>query len=227
MLSSYRSGLLLAESAISMAAPASAAARFPIIFGSGERETKIKELHADAKLRIPGVIHDDATICFRYTYFHLFFCDMWHWGGEYLLHEDDKYWRLTEAQWVELLGRSEFEALPKPFFYQVPFGLIIFGFFLITGPFIKRYIFVRIDRTTSLLHDARYQEALRQYREKLLSVKNSSSKDATDLEPFAQEDALATAVQYLEGEGVSPDQAKKHLIYLLSLAGIKVKPTPE
>jgi hypothetical protein len=199
---------LVASTIALMTTPANSSAGFLIIVGWGERETLIREVSINPPLENAEPVK--CEIYFRYSYFHLFWCDMWHWGGEYLLHQDKNYWRPTAQQWIQLLGESEYESLPKPFFYQVPFGLIILVALVIGSPFLKVFVFDKLGKTNSLLYDPRYQEAFKRYRKRLS-------------ERSSQDDAIAAAVNYLEGEGVSPDEAQKQIIKLLSWAGVQVK----
>src|SRR5262249_6764645 len=112
----------------------------------------------------PEVEKDTAPgvkVGYKYSYFGVFWLDLWTWGGEYCLYKDKggTHWPLTSAQAARVMGVSEAQ-LSKPFLYKFPLGLIILaGVVLI-------WIVVQIlkkspeERIKQLFEDRRYQKAL-------------------------------------------------------------------
>jgi hypothetical protein len=217
MSSSYRSVLSLAALTVSIATPAQASAGGPPIgFGWGARITPMKELTEKQKQEVPVAPGREAAIGFKYRYFQIFLCDVWTWDGEPVLYDKDQYWRLTDHQWTQLLGQSEYDALGKPVFYRVPFGWGVVLLLVTVGNLIIWLRSINAGKTGSLLKDQRYQEAFRRYGEKLASSQNLSIGDN------AQIVAFATAIEYLASEGIPPEQAKKNLVRILGWAGMPV-----
>src|SRR5437764_6727836 len=68
----------------------------------------------------------NLSVGFKYSYFGVFWIDLWTWGGEYCVYEGNNYNPIPLALAATLTGKSEDE-LGKPFFYRFPLGLLIIG----------------------------------------------------------------------------------------------------
>jgi hypothetical protein len=124
----WRGGLLTVVPVLSLLlnpAPAQAA-RIPIfiIWGSGETISHLGELLPEVKQSLPPQIPRHVKVGFAYNYFHLFWCNVWTWNGRYVLYDGNRYMPLQEGELVALTGKAEGD-YGKPFFYQIPIGLVI------------------------------------------------------------------------------------------------------
>ena len=84
---------------------------------------------------ISGVPPELQHVGFHYSYFGVFWLDLWNWGGSYVLYDGstsllggrESMMDLTEAQAQELMGGSG--RLSKPLNYRIPYGLaLLVGF---------------------------------------------------------------------------------------------------
>lgn len=66
----------------------------------------------------------DPKIGYKYSMFGVFFLNLWTWGGDYVIYQDDTFWDLGETGAAQMLG-IDVDALKKPFFYTMPPGLMI------------------------------------------------------------------------------------------------------
>src|SRR5262249_39837892 len=107
----------------------------------------------------------NPAVGFKYSYFGVFWLDLWTWGGEYCLYEGDNYSPIPLAMAAGLTGKSEDE-LTKPFLYRYPLGLLIIaGCVLVFTPMamINKAKQRRVQR---LFGDERYRSALEIMRER-------------------------------------------------------------
>jgi hypothetical protein len=110
------------------------AARIPIflIWGSGETISHLEDLSAEVKQTLPPQVPRHVKVGFKYNYFHLFWCNVWTWDGRYVLYDGQRYIPLQEGDLVVFTGKTESE-FGKPFFYQVPVGLVILVGLVVAG----------------------------------------------------------------------------------------------
>ena len=92
----------------------------------------IKELGEPKTPKTAGAT-GGLKVGYKYSYFGLFWCDLWTWGGEYCLFIPKeglfgkaRYEPISQAQAAEYLGTPA-DQLPKPFLYSYPLGLLIIG----------------------------------------------------------------------------------------------------
>jgi hypothetical protein len=134
--------------------------------------------------------------------------DFWSWDGKYVLYQGDKYFTPTDEQLTQWLGKDQFDALGKPLAYRLPPGLltvlalvaVVVGWLWLFPP-----APLRLKR---LARDRRYQEALQTY--------GRSLPEGSEHSPEEKEEALAAAIQVLEGQGVAPAAARVNLRLLLA-----------
>ena len=66
----------------------------------------------------------NPAIGYKYGAFGIFFVNIWTWGGEYVVFENDTFWDLGAEGAAQMLGVGVGD-LPKPITYTFPPGLII------------------------------------------------------------------------------------------------------
>jgi hypothetical protein len=117
-------GLALAAAALFFLSPGRASAKGIILITHGDTINHVADIKNPLLLE---VMHKDGwthpAIGYKYSYFGIFWLDLWTWGGEYCIYEDKKYMPLT-PELAEAAGVSEKE-LKKPFLYRFPLGLVI------------------------------------------------------------------------------------------------------
>jgi hypothetical protein len=95
------------------------------------------------------------NVGYKYSYFGIFWVDLWTWGGTWCLYKGNQYWPLTAEQAALFLGKSE-KDLSRPFLYLCPLGLDIIVPLIVLGLVVK--VFRRPP--PNLLADERYRAAL-------------------------------------------------------------------
>jgi hypothetical protein len=167
----------------------------------------------------------DVKVGFKYSYFGVFWLDLWTWGGEFCLYtKDDRYQPISRSQAAMLMGVSE-DQLSKPFLYKFPLGLIILvGVVLIC-------IAVRIfkkspeERIKQLFEDPRYQKALtiisEQVKKDEAAAKAQENQEGAGEgkagEKPSSDGGFEAAVVYLTGEGIPRAEAEQNLAVLLNV----------
>ena len=76
----------------------------------------------------------NPEIGYKYSMFGVFFLNLWTWGGDYVIYQDETFWDLGEQGAAQMLG-VDVESLKKPFTYTMPPGLIIV-LILLAGGFV-------------------------------------------------------------------------------------------
>lgn len=146
-------------------APRRSEAKIPFLISYGDSISQLAPLPADKKEILEKATRAGVEIGYKYSYFGLFFLDLWTWGGEYCLVHEKSFWSLKPEQAATLLG-VEVEKLPKPFFYRFPslLSLLVLG---ILGLLVaSRFIKTDEEEAAELLKDERYREALELFRKK-------------------------------------------------------------
>ena len=146
---------------------------------------------------------------YKYSYFGLFWVDLWRGSGEYCLYRDKDWAPISKAQAAEYLGVPESE-LHEPFFYNVPPGLIVVVV-LAVG-----YIGTKIVRlhnkkqVTDLVNDPRYSRAFDIFREK---IQENETAKAAALEknetPPTPVDPMSAAIDHLVSTGIERPEAEE------------------
>src|SRR5262249_3544896 len=131
---------------------------FLITHGDSIKEdvAPIPEQHQAAVKAMTG---SDTKLGYCYSYFGLFWIDLWTWNGYHCLYKDRTVWRLESPQVAELLQVRE-DQLKKPLTYSYPPLLIIA--LLIGAVMLWGYVMVKLDerKGAALLKDVRYVRAL-------------------------------------------------------------------
>ena len=102
----------------------------------GDTIKDLGELPADSRAGLDVGPEKTLRFGYKYSYFGLFWIDLWTWGGEFCLHNGDKqYEGITVEQAAQLMHREPGQ-MKKPFFYSYPEGLVIPG-----GLFLALFLF--------------------------------------------------------------------------------------
>jgi hypothetical protein len=150
-----------------------------------------------------------AKVGFRYSYWGIFWLDLWTWGGEFCIYDGDRYKPISEAEAERLLNHTP----SKPIFYTFPPGLLIFGPLIAIGLFAQLHESRQAAKMQRLYADPRYQEALAVVSAELKKRGDSSSTEAqqaTGTPPF---DA---GVQHLVALGIERAEAERNLAKLVN-----------
>jgi hypothetical protein len=135
--------------------PSAAHAKGIILITHGDSISHLGEVARDRRV---GDLPSTA-VGFKYSYFGVFWLDLWTWDGTYCLYKDNTYWELTPADAAYLLNKSEAE-LSKPFPYHVPLGLLILVPLVVGGLLLKVFEKSPEQKLAALLQEERYQKAL-------------------------------------------------------------------
>ena len=135
------------------------------------------------------------------------FCDMWTWGGSFVLYKGDKYWPMEDAELQKLLGDEAYGALVVPWTYHYPPGALILAGVCILGC-LYRICEVRAERAAAMIaSDPKYQRALEIYKQNL-----SDDHEAGSTELKA---AISAGVGFLVAQGIPEDRATRNFLSLL------------
>lgn len=167
MLKSYlksRLALLVMLGALYLT-PSQAEAKVPFLITYGDSISQLAPLPSDKKETLEKLTKPGTEVGYKYSYFGLFYLDLWTWGGEYCLFKDKSFWSLKPEQAAELLS-VPVDKLPKPFFYRFPslLSLLILG--ILAMVIIGRFVKSDEEQAAELLKDERYREALELFRKK-------------------------------------------------------------
>jgi hypothetical protein len=208
----------LAALAWTLSAPTQASAKGLILITWGDSISHVGDVTARDVPNLPS-----KKMGYKYSYFGVFWIDLWTWGGQHCLYEDKQYWPLEPADAAHLIGKQTSD-LSSPFLYRFPLGWLILGPLILLG-----IIGAALDKgqggkpAGSLLEDPRYQQALKIMTEHY----NQPSPDAAT-HPHAQADkpagpkdeaafraAFEAGVAHLVEQGVPREEAERNLTVLV------------
>jgi hypothetical protein len=170
----------------------------------------------------------DLAVGFKYSYFGVFWIDLWTWGGEYCVYEGNNYKEVPPTVAAALMGKSESD-LGKPFLYRFPLGLLIIGGCVVVFTAIAMKGKSSERRVQQLFNDDRYRGALQvmgehaQQREAILTAWYEANQQAEAKgEPPPPEPQLPAhnagyeaAIDHLIRQGVPREEAEKNLDTML------------
>jgi hypothetical protein len=193
------------------------AKRIPIFFGWGDNISHMRDLPSEVKQEVRRELGHDVAVGFKYNRFHIFWLDIWTWGGSHVLYSGDRYWELPPADWKEIVGGEGSEGLGKPFLYRFPLGLTLLVCVVAivgAGKVLGSWAFPSEEtRVRRLFQDERYRQAVRAYGEKMSPPGGPSRIEGSqEGDPKV---AFAAAVDFLRGQGVPPAEAEKNLLLIL------------
>jgi hypothetical protein len=165
-----------------------------------------------------------AKVGFKFSYFGVFWLDLWTWDGEYCLFHDKEYWPVPKATAAALLDRPE-EELTPPLAYTYPSLLLILAACLalfLVGCVIESF---RAGRESRLLADERYKQASDVLKARLGLTPPPPLADAPpgtpppprpQRTPETEREAREAAQDCLTSQGVPPDEAERNVRFLFS-----------
>jgi hypothetical protein len=228
-------GLALAV-IILFSCPSPVQAKGLVLITWGETIKHVEDVPVQPKGKLPqglGLPGGNLAVGFHYSYFGIFWLDLWTWGGKFCLYQGQNYLPLQPNEIAEILGKSE-DQLSKPWYYTFPPGLMIIvgivGLCIVVGLFTKS----PEQKVKVLLEDPRYQKAL-----EVLSEESKKQEAAAAARAHAQSETEAqvggavpaeapaaeidkpyvAALNHLIGEGIAAHEAEQNLnLILTSLA---------
>jgi len=236
--------VLLATLGVLYLLPARAEAKVPFLITYGDSISQLAPLPADKKDTLEKLTKPGTQIGYKYSYFGLFYLDVWTWGGEYCLFEGKSFWSLKPEQVAELLA-VPVEKLPKPFFYRFPSLLSLLVLGLIALLIIGRFVKSDEEEAAELLKDERYREALDLFRKKYEEQSAAApaapaegaaagdkpageAEESEDADDEPKSPALTAALEvgaaHLTSKGIKPEDAKAKLALLARVEIFNKKP---
>jgi hypothetical protein len=102
--------------------PSTAEAKGIMIISSGDSFFELGDIKGNTNLQagMPG----GMKVGYKYSFFGIFWLDLWTWGGEYCLFKDRDYVSIPPEVAAGLLGIDP-SKLSKPFWYRFPSLLVI------------------------------------------------------------------------------------------------------
>jgi hypothetical protein len=218
-------GLFLVVSVV-LLSPSEASAK--ILITRGDVIKHIGNVAEQQRQFLAPAVRNQVAVGFKYSYFGIFWLDLWTWGGEYCIYQGDKYEPLTPTQAAILLNTSESE-LSTPFLYKCPLGLaivvvaiaVIVPVTLVQKQRAKRRF---EEHVRDLFQDERYQKALDVMAEEAKKQEAARAQAETEAaggtgteEPPPADGGFEAAVQHLISKGVPREEAEANLRLMLSV----------
>lgn len=201
---------------------AEAPAKGVILITHGDTIAQLGDLSAQL-----GNPDSTVKVGFKSSYAGLFWIDLWTWGGEFCLYQDNTYQPIDRREAAALLGKTEDE-LQEPLLYRFPLGLMLLAGLAVLGGavWVLGGIAQSLEKAKAsrLLHDPIYEKALEiasapptapavpsQPAEAGALPVSASEED----KQVAPESAFEAGVRYLTDSGVSLEEAVRNLQLLM------------
>ncbi len=188
-----------------------AEAGIPIIYGHGEEIAHVADLGPEAQAKAKSELGGEVAIGWLYQRFHIFWMDLWTWGGEHVLYAGNECWSMEEADWLDVVGADYQAQLATPWTYYAPPGLLIVACFLILSVATK--LCTSDDKKVKALrHDPLYSQAVGLYSQKAAASRDAvADGTATGI----SQSGLLEAVKFLHTQGVPAADAERNMRSLL------------
>jgi hypothetical protein len=163
-----------------------------------------------------------GKVGYKYSYWGVFWVDLWTWGGDYCVYEGERYRPIQRGEAARLLGKPESE-LGTPFLYKVPLGWLILGPLILIGVISSVLEKRKRDPTAQLFEDPRYKRALDIFSaEYAKQPPVAEGAQAAEEQPPPEDGsrmrtALEAGVQHLIALGVPRDEAERNLSTMILL----------
>jgi hypothetical protein len=184
---------------------------FFFLITTGETIKHVRDIPSDVLAKVRKAYEKPNgrfKIGYSHSRFGLFWIDIWTWGGTYCIYEGNAREKITAAEAANVLKIEE-GALPKPFFYSFPPGLMailaVGGFMIFRAVRSNKEDEALGQEIETLLADSRYERAL--------EVFNDALPDDGDGDPTA---AFEAAVDDLVAQGVNRNRAERKLQLLIA-----------
>lgn len=192
-----------------------------VLITQGSTINHVGDVPAELKQALPADF-GGAAVGFHYSYFGVFWLDLWTWDGTFCLYAGKKYMALTPAEAAARLDKPESE-LSTPFLYRFPLGLMILGGLATLGVLGALAERRSKRKTVLLLEDPKYQHAVallydhvRKEEAALAARQAAGAAAAGPGEGDVGAAAFEAAVVYLTNEGVPREEAETNLQRVLA-----------
>lgn len=188
------------------------AARIPIgvVYGTKQTIVKACDLPVEFKAAVRNKLGTNVAVGFFYSSAQLFWCDVWTWGGKFVLFQGDHYWEVPDDLLSEAIGKEKFAGLSKPWSYHVPLGWLIIGGFVALCVLSAYFLPSDEERLKALMKNPMYMAALEKFHAKRMEA----AADPTEQVKAGYQAAL----QHLLDSGVSEKKANANLTLLVQYA---------
>ena len=177
----------------------------PIVWGTGEKLTKIDDLPPEVSRAVAEELGTEVTVAFLHERAHLFWLDLWTWNGRHVLHSDNKYWEPGPTEWRNMIGGEPSAKYGKPILYRIPLLPALLTVVVVGYVMRKQFFKTEHEKLQVLMNDKRYQRAIQTIFDE--SGDEGSPKAITTL----SEQRFLTAKNQLIGEGIVAHTADSNL----------------
>jgi hypothetical protein len=169
------------------------------------------------------------AVGFKYSYFGIFWLDLWTWGGEHCYYRDKNYEPIPKDRAAKMLGKSPGDLKP-PFLYTFPPGLLVLGGIVLISIPIVIANKAKENRVKALFADERYRAALEQlgqpqarhaeamarWEEDARLAREANQPEPPQPVPPASDAGYEEAVMSLVREGIPREEAESKLNAMLA-----------
>jgi hypothetical protein len=181
----------------------------------------------------------NPAVGYYYSYFGIFWLDLWTWGGKHCLYEGKNVWKDVPTDVIAGMLNTSEDKLFKPWNYTFPPGLLVLGGIVGIAILVGLLRKSPEAKAKELLEDPRYLKALEAMnaeikREEAAAAATAQSQSDQEAQvagmvleeaPKESDKPYAAALNHLINEGIPAPEAEKNLnLILVSLASA---PPPE
>lgn len=204
-------------------ATAEARPRGIVLITHGDTIQTVGEVSAESKAEVRQATGTNPQVGYCYSFFGIFWLDIWTWDGTYCLFEGDQCWVLDESDAEQICEGG----VSKPILYTFPPGLMILvglaAVLTVAAWRRKSRHKALAGRVNELLDDPRYQQALEIIRQR---AQQEEAAEETGQEPAETHEAASTtpddggfeeALRHLTSRGITRQEAEQNLATLLTV----------
>jgi hypothetical protein len=199
--------------------PAQAQAGIPILITHGDHISHIGEVSREHQPNLKV-----SKVGYKYSYFGIFWVNLWTWGGTHCVYEGNSYQPIPPAVAAALMGKQEGE-VGVPWLYRIPLGWLIIGALVVVGIIANVREKSSASQVASPFQDPRYLKALEVMREQFAKVPAAAPAEAgPGQEAIAEANtdddsrfrtAFEAGVQSLVEAGVAREEAERNLALMV------------
>jgi len=179
-----------------------------IVYHYGEDVVDLGEITEEYKEAVSAEAGGAVKVGYVHNAFGLFWLDIWTWDGRFCIYRGDQYWEIDAEQAAVFLGEPDVH-LGNPIFYTFPPGLLVL---IALAALFATYKIISArnnKKLQALFEDPHYQHAL-----KMLSDRSGQATETAG-ESDAGDGGFEQSVQYLRGQGINEEEARKNLALLV------------